>query len=271
MPAKGATDLRRVLVLPMTMTTSDPPGPAPALLPNPSVAVVFAGGDPLGPSGHALLRAAVDLDGRDLVVIAADSGLHAAQDGGWSVDLVIGDLDSVTADRLAAAELDGARVDRHPAAKAATDLELAIDAAVAGGADRVVVAGGPGGRFDHLLANVLLLGSDRFAAVGVSALLGTTWVHVVRSATTWAGRRGDLVTLLPLHGAATGVTTFGLLYPLDRATLHPGSTRGVSNEQLEPSAGVSVEVGTLGVVLPGEAGAHVAAADRDAPVTDPPP
>jgi thiamine pyrophosphokinase len=121
--------------------------------------------------------------------------------------------------------------------------------------------GGHGGRLDHLLANVLLLGAERYAAVPVSALLGGTWLHLVRRAITWPGARGDLVTLLALHGPVTGVTTSGLLYPLDRATLHAGSTRGVSNEQLEPTAGVAVESGVLAVVVPGEPGAHVLAAD----------
>jgi thiamine pyrophosphokinase len=256
MPAKGATESRRVRV-PTTMTTLPPPdGP-------PTEALVFAGGDALAPRDHARLREALAVAGRGTpLIIAADSGLHEAQAGGWATDLVIGDLDSVDPARLQVAEEAGARVDRYPAAKAATDLELALDAAVAAGAERIVVVGGHGGRVDHFLANLLLLGSDRFASSSISALLGPAWVHLVRRTATWHGARGDLVTLLALHGAVTGVTTSGLLYPLDHATLHAGSTRGVSNEQLDMSAGVAVEAGVLAVVLPGESGVHVLAADE---------
>jgi thiamine pyrophosphokinase len=231
----------------------------------PTSALVFAGGDELLPRDYARLREAVARgEGGAPLVVAADSGLHLALAGRWPIDLVIGDLDSVDPERLELAVAAGARVDRHPAAKAATDLELALDAAIDAGAGRIVVVGGHGGRVDHFLANVLLLGSDRFASVSISALLGSAWVHLVRDAATWSGERGDLVTLLALHGAATGITTSGLLYPLDRATLHVGSTRGVSNEHVETSAGVAVESGVLAVVLPGEPGTHVLAADAGA-------
>lgn len=244
------------------MTLPDPPHP-PTSAPSATVAVVFAGGGTLDATDHERLRAAVapaDGAGRP-IVIAADSGLHLAQDGGWVTDLVIGDLDSVDPRRLAVAEGGGARVERHPAAKDATDLELALDTAIGAGATQVVVAGGHGGRLDHELANVLLLASDRFSSASISALMGPAWLHIVRRAATWPGERGDLVTLLALHGAVTGVTTSGLLYPLSRATLDPGSTRGVSNEQTDATAGVRVESGVLAVIRPGELGAHTLAGD----------
>ena len=41
---------------------------------------------------------------------------------------------------------------------------------------------------------------------------------------------GATVSLLPLHGPATGVTTAGLRYPLRAEPLNPGSGRGISNE-----------------------------------------
>jgi thiamine pyrophosphokinase len=251
------------------MTTSDR---RTATVPDPlvrraSIAVVFAGADPHDPVDHPRLRRAVArADPVRTIVIAADSGLHEAVAGGWAVDLVIGDLDSVDPDRLADARRAGAQVDRHPAAKDATDLELALDAALAAGADQVVVASGRGGRFDHLLANVALLAGDRSASVPVSALLGPVWIHVVRREVAWEAERGELVTLLPVHGPVGGVTTSGLLYPLVDATLEPGSTRGVSNEQLDPVASVAVATGALVVVLPGALGTHVLAADvADAP------
>ncbi len=61
----------------------------------------------------------------DSLVIAADSGLDHAQAVGWPVDYVVGDLDSVGPAALAAAEQQGATVERHPIAKDQTDLGLA--------------------------------------------------------------------------------------------------------------------------------------------------
>lgn len=197
-------------------------------------AVVITGGD----------RIAARPPPADLV-IAADSGLEHAQSLGLSVDVVVGDLDSVEADPLAAAEADGAAVERHPVDKNATDLELAIAAAHARGASRVVVLGGAGGRLDHLLANALLLGSDAYAAMRLEWRVGPSAVVVVRGEAAIAGEPGDLVTLLPLGGPATGVTTSGLRWALAGDTLQPGSTRGVSNELTGTEAGVAITGGVL--------------------------
>ena len=70
-----------------------------------------------------------DLDGA--FVVAADGGADAALALGLHVDLAIGDFDSISAAGLAALERAGTRIERHPAAKDATDLELALDAALA--------------------------------------------------------------------------------------------------------------------------------------------
>src|SRR6478735_9382506 len=114
------------------------------------VAIVLAGGDPVEPHVRAKLPA-------DAYVVAADSGLHLALPLGLRVDLVVGDFDSADPAIVDRAIEAGARVDRHPVAKDATDLELALDAAYARKPDRITVVGGNGGRLDHLLGNVTLL------------------------------------------------------------------------------------------------------------------
>jgi thiamine pyrophosphokinase len=77
-------------------------------------------------------------------------------------------------------------------------------------------------------------------------------VFVVRSSCTIEAAAGDLLTLLPAHGPAHGVRTEGLLYALAGETLHPGSTRGVSNRFVAPVASVHVDEGVLLAIIPGE-------------------
>ncbi len=183
-------------------------------------------------------------------MIAADGGLDRALALGVEVDVVIGDLDSVSADALAAAGDAGTRIVRHPVAKDATDLELALDEAVLLGARRILVVASADGRLDHLLASLLLLGSERYAELEVDALVGDALVHVVHGQRTLTGAAGEIVTLLAPAGPATGVTTTGLEYPLAGETLEPGSTRGVSNVFTGAQAGVSVVSGVLFAVRP---------------------
>jgi thiamine pyrophosphokinase len=186
-------------------------------------------------------------------VVAADGGLDRALALGLDVDVVIGDLDSVSAEALAAAESVGARVVRHPSAKDTTDLELALDEAVAVGARRVLVVGSSEGRLDHLLSSLLLLGSERYSALEVDAVVGGAVVHVVRGERVLPGSTGELLTLIPLGGHAAGVITEGLEYPLVGETLEHGSTRGVSNVFLGDEAKVALSSGVLLAVRPGGA------------------
>ncbi len=183
--------------------------------------VVVAGGNPPW--------AAVPVLPANATVIAADSGVDRALALGLTVDLAIGDFDSVTPAGLAAAEAAGARIERHPAAKDATDLELALDAAVELGATRIVVICSDDGRLDHLLGSLLLLGDARYAGAEIDAVVGSTLLHVVRGERTLTGTPGELISLLPLHGSAEGVSTRGLEYPLHEETLPAGTSRGTSN------------------------------------------
>jgi thiamine pyrophosphokinase len=211
--------------------------------------VVVTGGDAVDPAHLPVMPPGT-------TVVAADSGIDHAHALGLVVDVAIGDFDSVSAAGLAHAEADGARVDRHPVAKDATDLELALDAALALAPARVHVLGGHGGRLDHLLANALLLAKPAYAAIDITAQMGAAHLTIVRREAHLVGPVGGIVSLIPLHGPAVGVTTTGLLYPLDDEDLDVGSTRGVSNELTRPEATVTIRRGVLAAVQPGSLGPH---------------
>lgn len=206
-------------------------------------AIIFCGG------GAARLE--VDVP-PDALVIAADSGLAEANRLGVRVDLLIGDMDSVASGDLEAYERAGGEVQRHPEDKDATDLDLAITAAIVAGAGHLTVVGGDGGRLDHLLGNALLLASPRYAAAEIDGVFGGARVHVVRRRRELTGRPGEVVSLFALGGPARGVVTEGLRWPLAHATLDPGSTLGISNRFLADHASVTLADGVVLVVRPGE-------------------
>ncbi len=211
------------------------------------VVVVVSGGG--APAARAVR--AVPLDAP---VIAADEGLEHALALGLEVTLAVGDFDSAAPEAVTAAEAAGVRIERHPAEKNATDLELALDVAAGMEPERILVLASDSGRLDHSLANVLALGSERYARSTIDAYVGQALVHVVRGGRRIDGELGELVSLLALHGPAQGVTTLGLAYPLRGETLEAGSSRGVSNVFSEERATVTVEQGVVLAVRPGGAG-----------------
>jgi len=172
------------------------------------------------------------------LTITADSGVDHARSLGLNVDLVVGDLDSADRRNVAWARDHGATIEQHPAAKDETDLELAMQR-VAELADRhglsdVVILGLGGGRVDHWLANLVVLGGpiagglvDR--GIRVTAIIDRARLSVIRGMGKLQGRAGELVSLLPVGGPARGVSTAGLVYRLDDEDLEAGVARGVSN------------------------------------------
>jgi thiamine pyrophosphokinase len=208
------------------------------------VVVVVSGGAP--PDPGAALAAPLGAP-----VVAADEGLEHALSLGLEVTVAVGDFDSASPEAVAVAESAGTRIERHAQEKDATDLELALDAAAAMDPARLLVLAGEGGRLDHHLSTLLLLGSERYARVQVDALVGPAWAHVVRGSRNLEGTPGGLLTLLALHGAALGVTTERLAYPLRGETLEAGSSRGVSNVFEADTARVSLERGVLLAIRPG--------------------
>jgi len=185
-------------------------------------------------------------------VVAADSGLAEANRLGVHVDLLVGDMDSVRPGDLDAYERAGGEVQRHPEDKDATDLDLAITAAVVAGAARLTVVGGDGGRLDHLLGNALLLAAPRYAAIEIDGVFGGARIHVVRGRRELTGSPGELVSLFALGGPARGVGADGLRWPLEHATLEPGSSLGISNRFRTDRAAVTVAEGVVLVVRPGQ-------------------
>jgi thiamine pyrophosphokinase len=201
--------------------------------------LIFTGGGEAPPDGPIPAHGSA---------IAADSGLHLAQRLGVSVDLVVGDLDSVRPEALDAATAAGTIVERHDADKDASDLELALEAARRRGGTRVVVIGGTGGdRLDHLLATAELLGSDRYADLEIEWWAGRSRAIVTRGSLSLDGHGGDLLSIIPVGGPIT-VSAEGVRWPLDTTEIEHGSTRALSNEITHPPASVTVSDGTAFVV-----------------------
>jgi thiamine pyrophosphokinase len=206
-------------------------------------AIIIAGGQPS--EGDCSFQLAEE----DLL-IAANGGAARALAWGLAPDLVIGDMDSLPEKDRAALLAMGCTFVVHPRAKDETDMELALTYAAHHGVQEILILGALGGRLDHTLANVLLLALPELRGTPVRIVNGPGQALLLRGGefVLLKGSPGDLVSLLPLGGDVLGVTTSGLAWELQDATLRFGFTRGVSNEMTSTEAHIEVESGHLLVV-----------------------
>ena len=205
--------------------------------------VIFAGGT-LRP-GKAFYAAIGSAD----MFIAADSGAATALQYGCIPRIVVGDFDSLDASLLEDLSKCGSEIRRAAVEKDETDTELAMQVAVDEGATRITLVGALGGaRFDHAMANILLLAG--FEDVPITLVDGPSMCWLVRGPGSSAidGQVGDLVSLLPLTGDASGIRTKELHYALKGEALSFGKPRGMSNVLIKEHAEVSVEDGMLLVI-----------------------
>jgi thiamine pyrophosphokinase len=205
--------------------------------------IIFAGGT-VQP-GSALDQALAEGE----LVIAADSGASTALALGDVPAFVVGDMDSL--DEETRVELEGLGCQIVPALveKDETDTELAIEVALEKGASRITILGALGGtRFEHTIANVLLLAA--YPGLLIELVDGNSRGWLLRGPGTALieGKEGDLLSLFPLTISATEVHTENLYYPLRGETLAFGKPRGISNVLLGEQARVTLSEGLLFLV-----------------------
>lgn len=202
--------------------------------------LIFAGGDS---PAHSLAQELPEAE----LIIAADSGYDLAIKAGFAVDILVGDMDSIESEMIPGHVV----VEKHPTDKDATDLELALDKVIENRPERVVVVGGAGGRVDHELATAALLCSTRWEPVDeIDWVTDRGWAHVIRRRRIIHGDVGRTISLIPMGGPAVAVNTRGLRWNLVDATMHPGTTWGVSNEFSGPVADIRLSSGCLLAVVP---------------------
>ena len=167
-------------------------------------------------------------------VIAVDGGVASLAAVDCAPDLAMGDFDSL------GYVPEGMSVKAFSPEKDASDMELALEEALARGADAVEVYGALGGRLDHTVANLQLLAS--FAERGLAvAAVGELRLPALPS---------GIVSVFSLTDVSTGVVEEGLKYGLDGVALTNRTSWGLSNELVGTPARIALESGTLAVFLP---------------------
>jgi thiamine pyrophosphokinase len=158
------------------------------------------------------------------LIIAADTGLERALDCGIEPDHVVGDMDSLR-DRGLLDRFPRERVRAFPQDKDDTDTEIALGMLYNEGCDEVVLAGGGGGRLDHLIGILSLFHRDRHPSLWLS---GENEVSAVDDTLERRDLQGATVSFFPVGREACRMQSRGLKWPLDGLVWQQGDV-GISN------------------------------------------
>ena len=198
---------------------------------NSDVAITLIGG---GPVEGGLLAQAISLTG---LLVAADGGVHRAQDLGVAVDHVIGDMDSVDLSKV-----DGPQM--HPIAEQfSTDLDKCLRSC---DAPYFIGVGFLAGRLDHQLAachslitafekQVVLVGEDDLCFLAPHSM--TLDLPI-----------GTRISLFPM-GEVSGNST-GLKWPIHAYQFSPALMIGTSNETDAERVELTFDRHRMLVILP---------------------
>lgn len=174
---------------------------------------------------------------------AADAGLENALGVGAEPDLVVGDMDSLS-DLALLGRFPADRVMRFPRDKDETDTEIGFRLLGERGCDEITIAGGGGGRIDHLLA---VAGLFEREAPPRAWLTDREEIHLVQGAAFFSGWRGSTVSVFPLGEVASELSSRGLRWPLDGLRMRRGWA-GISNVATADQVRITVGHGRLLVI-----------------------
>lgn len=185
------------------------------------------------------------------LIIGVDGGSNHLAALNCTPQLILGDLDSISAENLSRFRKAGVSISRYPEDKDATDLELALDLAVDKGSDTITIFGGLGGRWDMSFGNLLLAAAAKYHAVSIDFYTSGFYGRICRppGPHCFSVEREMTFSLLPLGGEVTGITVRGARYPLTEESLAFGSSRGISNVASGEKVTVSLCTGVLLFVL----------------------
>lgn len=180
----------------------------------------------------------------DDLCIAADAGYRNAQELGERVNILIGDFDSLGT--IPEGDMEVLQV---PAEKDLTDTQIAVETALARGADEIILIGGLGSRMDHSLSTLAILEDLRERHVHAHINNGYNRVHYLNASSTLILRSGfRYLSVLAIDEKIKGLSIDGCKYPLKRATLNRRLQYAISNEITGNCAMISLRRGIIFVI-----------------------
>jgi len=197
-----------------------------------------------------IIKQLLETEAKGALVIAADSGLAAAQDAGVKPDWAVGDFDSLD-DESRLSEVAKERLIRYERDKDYTDTELAFSLAIEKGCGEIWIIGGGGGRIDHLFAIRSLFERELFPRRWITDSEDIFCVNSSGEEKIFSVclKKNALVSVFPLGSGPWDAQSRGLKWPLSNLPWDRGFF-GLSNEAEDGDVSITAKSGRFMVILP---------------------
>lgn len=183
------------------------------------------------------------------IIIAVDKGLETIDYLKLQPQYVLGDFDSVNTKILEKYKTQNIKIIKLNPEKDLTDTHSAIDLALKLKSTEITILGAIGTRLDHTMANIHILKQALDKNIKAKIVNEKNEIELINKEIII--KKDDnykYVSIIPLTTNVTGITIEGMKYIINDYTLSIGDSFGVSNEQIDKEAKISIKTGILVVI-----------------------
>lgn len=180
------------------------------------------------------------------ILIAADKGVEAYLENGFTPDYALGDFDSIGEEFKYV--LDKIKVYKFNPEKDNTDTEIAFLKAIELGALEIALLGVTGTRLDHVIANLGLLREGLKRGIKAYIRDDNNKIYLVNKGTTLKREFGDYISFQAFGSPVDNFSINGSKYELYNHKLLIGDSLCVSNGFVFEEIEISFEKGEVLVI-----------------------
>ncbi len=177
-------------------------------------------------------------------LIAVDGGAELVAQADLAPDIVIGDFDSISPERLA--QINPHALIHNPDQNT-TDFQKALTHATSLGAVNIVVLDPEGDRLDHALS-ALGWASQQLKGRKIRFVFSRAIVHLLDSEAEYECREGSTISILPLESSQI-IRTSGLKWNIQNTKMKLGEFDSVSNLAESERIAIHVASGVVAVFI----------------------
>ena len=182
------------------------------------------------------------------LIIGADKGSEYLYDYEIMPNIILGDFDSISEEKLKKIEEKQVEIIKFPPEKDYTDTEIAIMEAMKRGADTIYLFGGLGTRADHSLGNIGLLLTTKNKGARLLIVDDHNKMYLADKNMSLNGSQGEIISFHALSDVVKGFEIRGAKYNLNSYDMHLLDPRAVCNEFIDTAINIKYESGELLII-----------------------